>query len=300
MIKNEALINLIGTNKNVQPITVITGIRFDSNLMKIYNNVTFMYDPNWQYIKDRPSYPIAFFFVKSMTEILSSEVSQKPLLFYNSGADGTDSTSGGLMNIVADNIIIKPKEYKLDIIIPANSSTFLNSSFSVDSLMNVNNFIFSGNTNSNGLNTINRITNICISTVETLLKGLYGTSISASSILNMLLQQQDYNKTSLEEMWKNRRIIKMKMWNGWNFKYLVIKSLDIVKTGEDGDFYTANLTCQEIPILTLRNQTKNTKLFVTDKISKFIGNKIKTTTKVFIDTMTATIGNKSDAETIGG
>ena len=292
MIDNVTLSTLTSLNRKVQPITVITGLRYNTSLVKVFNNLTFLYDPNWEYQQGEPTYPIAFFYVKSMTEQMSSDVSQKPMLFYNTAGDSNDSTKGGLMNIVADNVVLKPKVYKLDIIIPADGSTLKNSSFSFDAITNVNGFLFSNGEfkASSGLNLASRIVNISLGVLETLFKGLYGTSVSTSSICNMLLQQQDYNKASIEYMWSNRRILKLKLWNGWKFKYLIIKDFDVTKTGENGDFYEGTLTCQEVPILTFRSQAESASLTALSKLSKALGKFQKTATDTFIKAMTATYG----------
>lgn len=292
MIDNVTLSTLTSLNRKVLPITVITGLRYNTSLIKVFNNLTFLYDPNWEYQQGEPTYPIAFFYVKSMTEQMSSDVSQKPMLFYNTAEDSNDSTKGGLMNIVADNVVLKPKVYKLDIIIPANGSTLKNSSFSFDAITNVNGFLFSNGEfkASSGLDIASRIVNISLGVLETLFKGLYGTSVSASSICNMLLQQQDYNKASIEYMWSNRRILKLKLWNGWKFKYLIIKDFDVTKIGENGDFYEGTLTCQEVPILTFRSQAESASLTALSKLSKALGKFQKTATDTFIKVMTATYG----------
>lgn len=292
MIDNVTLSTLTSLNRKVLPITVITGLRYNTSLVKVFNNLTFLYDPNWEYQQGEPTYPIAFFYVKSMTEQMSSDVSQKPMLFYNTAGDSNDSTKGGLMNIVADNVVLKPKVYKLDIIIPADGSTLKNSSFSFDAITNVNGFLFSNGEfkASTGLDIASRIVNISLGVLETLFKGLYGTSVSASSICNMLLQQQDYNKASIEYMWSNRRILKLKLWNGWKFKYLIIKDFDVTKIGENGDFYEGTLTCQEVPILTFRSQAESASLTALSKISKALGKFQKTATDTFIKAMTATYG----------
>lgn len=292
MIDNVTLSALTSLNRNVQPVTVITGLKYNTSLVKVFNSLTFLYDPNWEYQQGKPTYPIAFFYVKSMTEQMSSDVSQKPMLFYNTAGDSTDSTKGGLMNIVADNIVLKPKTYKLDIIVPANGSTLKNSSFSFDAITNVNGFLFSNGEfkGSTGLDIASRIVNISLGILETLFKGLYGTSVSADSICNMLLQQQDYNKASIEYMWSNRRILKLKLWNGWKFKYLIIKDFDVTKVGENGDFYEGTLTCQEVPILTFRKQSESASLTALSKLSGALGKFQKTATDTFIKMMTATYG----------
>lgn len=292
MIDNVTLSALTSLNRNVQPVTVITGLKYNTSLVKVFNNLTFLYDPNWEYQQGEPTYPIAFFYVKSMTEQMSSDVSQKPMLFYNTAGDSNDSTKGGLMNIVADNVVLKPKVYKLDIIVPANGSTLKNSSFSFDAITNVNGFLFSNGEfkGSTGLDIASRIVNISLGILETLFKGLYGTSVSASSICNTLLQQQDYNKASIEYMWSNRRILKLKLWNGWKFKYLIIKDFDVTKVGENGDFYEGTLTCQEVPILTFRKQSESASLTALSKLSGALGEFQKTATDTFIEKMTATYG----------
>ena len=292
MIDNVTLSTLTSLNRKVLPITVITGLRYNTSLVKVFNNLTFLYDPNWEYQQGEPTYPIAFFYVKRMTEQMHSKVSQKTVLFYNTAGDSNDSTKGGLMNIVADNIVLNPKVYKLDIIVPANGSTLKNSSFSFDAITNVNGFLFSNGEfkGSTGLDIASRIVNISLGILETLFKGLYGTSVSASSICNMLLQQQDYNKASIEYMWSNRRILKLKLWNGWKFKYLIIKDFDVTKVGENGDFYEGTLTCQEVPILTFRKQSESASLTALSKFSKALGKFQKKITDTFIEKMTATYG----------
>lgn len=288
MLDTQTQLAMVGKDQN--PITVITGIKYNANLVKTFNNITFIYDPNWEYEAGNPTYPIAFFYVKSMTEGMTSDISSKPMLFYNSESGATDGTKAGLLNIISDNLVIKPKVYKLEVIIPANSSTFKNSALNVADVANVWNFLSSHDSEtSKTLSQVTQVVNVSFGIIESLLKGLYGTAVSVSSICNMLLQQQDYNKNSIEYMWRNRRILKLKMWNGWKFKYLVIQDFECNKTGEDGDFYVGTITCQEVPILTFRKQTQ-TVLGVLSKISSALGKKQKVVADAFIKAMTTSIG----------
>lgn len=275
---------------SIQPITMITGIKYEQSLLKIFNNITFAYDANWEYQQGNPTYPLSFFYVKEMSEQMSSDVSSKPLLFYNTGVS-VNTVHGGLMNIIADNVITKPKEYRLDIYIPSNSSTFINNSYSLNQVAEIQNFLFTQGTEvSTSLSSTSRIVNTSLGILKMLLKALYGTSISASSILDTFLGQKDFNKASLENMWANRRIIKLKLWNGWKFKYLIIKSLDITKHGEDGEFYEATMICQEVPIMTFRKQSLLSSLSFMSKISAWSGKLIKSSVDIFIKAMTAVAG----------
>ena len=279
-------------SSNDNPVTVLTGLKYTTSLIKILNNMTFLYDPNWEYEQGKPSYPIAFFFVQSMTEQMSSDISQRPMMFYNTASDTNDATKGGVMSIVADNIIIKPKVYKLEIVVPANGSALSNTLFNFENMSSVYTFLHSsGSVSNNNLVRYTTYLGTAIDILKTLLNSLYGSTLSLSSVLNALLEQQDYNKASLEAMWRGRRILKMKLWNGWKFKYLAIRDLDIQKTGLDGDFYTATLICQEMPILSMRQQSETSSLGLST-FSSALGKAQKAVVDKFISAMTAFSGEE--------
>ena len=290
----QLLIASSADKENGSPLTFITGLKYDTNVVKALNNLTFLYDPNWEYESQNPTYPIAFFYVKKQTEDMASETSQKPMLFYNTEGDDTDGVKAGLMNIVADNIIIKPKVYKLDVLVPMNMDTFFSGGyFNINNVVNTNAFMFSSGANQ-GNKQLSSVINIASKTMgilRTLFTALYGTEISASSIFTMLCQQQDYNKNSIEYMWRNRRILKLKMWTGWQFKYLVIQNFEVTKDGENGSFFEGTLTCQEMPIITLKNKSSVATTFMS-KISSVLGKGIKIATETFVKAMEATAGGK--------
>lgn len=288
----QLLIASSADKENGSPLTFITGLKYDTNVVKALNNLTFLYDPNWEYESQNPTYPIAFFYVKKQTEDMASETSQKPMLFYNTEGDNKDSVKAGLMNIVADNIIIKPKAYKLDVLVPMNMDTFFSGGyFNINNIVNTNAFMFSSGANQGNkqLSSVMNIASKTMGILRTLFTALYGTEISASSIFTMLCQQQDYNKNSIEYMWRNRRILKLKMWNGWQFKYLVIRNFEVTKDGENGSFFEGTLTCQEMPIITLKNRSSVATTFMS-KISSVLGKGIKTATETFVNAMEATAG----------
>ena len=296
MLDTTTLTSITSAGK-ISPLTVITGINYNKNLLKIFNNLTFLYDPNWVYQEEEPSFPIAFYFVKQETVQMTSDISTKPLLFYNTASDARDSTHGGMMDVIADNIINKPQEYHYDIIIPANNTTAFRMYNSFESMVSINDVLFTQGSSLQkaGLNIAFRAVNISMGVLQTLFKALYGLNISASVISNMIFQQQDYNKASIETMWKTRKIIKMKMWNGWKFKYLAIKSFDVTKTGDLGEYFEGRLVLQEVPIMTFRQQ-KETSLFKLSEMSSFMGKKIGQATNVFINAMTTTADSVEKTE----
>lgn len=283
---------LAGTSVVGNPITLVTGVKYTSSLVKTFNNMTFFYDPNWEYEEGNPTYPIAFFFVKSVTEQMTSDISQKPMLFYNTATETDDATKGGVMNIVTDNIVTKPKTYKLEVVVPANGTALSNTFFNFENMAHVNEFIFrKGSTSESSFSPASLGIDMALDFLTVLLKSLYGNEASLSVICNNLLQQQDFNKASIENMWRSRRIVKMKVWNGWKFKYLAIKDCDITKTGEDGDFYTGTITCQEMPIITFRKQEQSA-LSKLSAISSSLGQLQKKVVDKFISSMETTLGEK--------
>lgn len=238
----------------------ITSIRYDTSLMKALNNMTFFFDANWE--GDSKTLPMAFFYITNFTEVMTSEVSQKTMLFYNSGTSDPDSTKGGLLGVVADNIVNKPKKYKLDVIIPA-SFTQIDKIYQFDSY--TRNVIMSKQvtaTKEDGLlpMSLSAFSTLSSNLITMLLKSLI-TALTiedtvSTDIITNLLTLNTSNKDSLTAMWGNRTILKMKVPNGWKFKYVAMEALNISKKGEDGDFFTGTIEVTELPIITVDKERR--------------------------------------------
>lgn len=258
------LLKTFGTvQKNFQPLRFITGIRYEANVLRFLNNITFLFDPNHTIgVMDETTMPISFIWIKKQTEILESEVSQKPLLFYNSQTiNNPDAVAGGLLGIVSDNIIIKPKKYKLDVYVPATieratrlygMSSYQNmyaNAFTTGVDISDDSGKITDDFSITWLSDIKNSTFALRNIISSLFKVL-GVDYNFSGLSNLLLDQDDMNKASLEAMWKNRAIVKMKLWNGWKFKYVAIENVNLEKTGENDGFYEGTITVTELPIMT--------------------------------------------------
>ena len=240
--------------KNLAPIDslrFITSIRYDASLMKALKNMTFLYDANWQ--SDGKTLPLSFFYVKGYTEVMTSEISQKTMLFYNyNSPDNGDAVKGGLLGVVADNIVNKPKKYKLDVIVPASFSQ-IDKTYQFDSYSRA---ILLSQRKEEGVDILPYIMSpLGSTTIATLIQGLI-TALSVedvltSNLVTAMLSLNTANKDSLNAMWGNRTILKMKVPNGWKFKYVAIEAMNIDKKGEDGDFFTGTIEVTELPILTV-------------------------------------------------
>ena len=265
----------------------ITGIRYHKDMLERLNNMTYLFDPNWNINNsNKASFPVAFFHVKSYHEAMSSEVSQKQMLFYNSdeASNNADpSVDSGLLNVVADNIVIKPKVYKLDVIIPYHNLSLLDQSF----VFNIHtasaiNAIMIGKEPKAGermLQTYGTLLSPYTNFIKTLLRQMVHINFHASfeDWVRDTVQQPDFNKQSLELMWKLRHIVKMKMWNSWEYKYVAIVDIDISKEGTEDGVYEATLTVQEMPIVTMFNQasTRGNKFVYKNPFLEENGEKVK-------------------------
>ena len=272
----------------------ITSIRYDASLVKALNNMTFFYDEQWQ--SNGKTLPLAFFYVKDFTEMRTSEVSQKTLLFYNSSkSNNEDSVKGGLLGVVADNMVNKPVKYKLDIIIPA-SFTMIDKTwqFSISGrnmvLMEQMKYL-----NEEGVlpalisATMPIGTNTALLVLKTLITALTVEDTVSTNIITQMLTLDTANKDSLNAMWGNRTILKMKLPNGWKFKYVAIENMNINKKGEDGNYFTGTIEVTEVPIMTVDRERQ---AFPSSSETGNLKSRSLGMIKGFMDTMEKTFGQE--------
>lgn len=239
----------------------ITGVQYSLSMLRALNNITFIFDPNWEIGNtEMPTFPVCFFHVKNQHEIMEADISQKTMLFYNDNSVLSSSgLKGAMTNVVADNIVIKPKQYKLDIIIPFDDLSLLTDNFMLSSINGVTTTLVTGvQRTESGFNQFQAYMN-CVTPAYEILKALISNLIttdygSAKDIATNILSTPDYNKNSLEAMWLNRCILKMKVWNSWRYKYVAITNLDISKEPTEEGVYEATMTVQEVPIMTFRRK----------------------------------------------
>ena len=247
----------------------ITGLRYRKDTLEMLNNMTYIYDPNWnQNNSAKVTLPTCFFHVKGIHETFTSDVSQKQMLFYNSDTPATEAdprSDSGLLNVVADNIVIKPKTYKLDVVIPYRNLSLLDQSFvyNVHTANCVNEALINSSSSDENkiLATYYTSANPSMKLYKAIFSAIMGTEVATSfdDWLGNILHKPDFNKESLETMWRMRRIVKMKMWNSWDYKYVSIVDVDITKDGTEDGVYEATLTLQEMPIVSMygyRNETR--------------------------------------------
>ena len=246
----------------------VTGIRISKDVIKYFNDITFFHDPNWDFNgSEVPTFPITFFSIKGQHEVMRSEISKKPLLFYNSQSPmNKDSITGSLINIVSDNIINQPKSYKLDVLIPSSLSALTQSSHVWNTADLVSTIIkLSVNKTKEDTELTKIMHNISYSApyvkfiVDLILMFLPADNLIGGATLEQFITSvsasPDFNKNSLERMWENRGILRFKPYNSWNYKYVSIVDLDISKEPTEDNMYQGAITVQEVPIITTKKLT---------------------------------------------
>lgn len=258
-------------------IKFVTALKYSKEMLKAVNNMTFMYDPNWVSSNSKdPDFPIVFYHVKAIHEIMESEISQQKMLFYNSSAVADNSTvNGAILNVVADNIVIKPKSYRMDVIVPCDSLTlFEKFAFGVHYQAPTIAKAIAGR-RTDGFGTVASVMNIASSAMEIVSLALSVATNTVgnalSSLVSGIVNTPMYNKNSLEKMWRNRTIVKVKRWNSWAFDYLAVTNVDITKEPDEDGVMEASITLSEVPILTIQGGGKPS----TNVLNAFVGKAIK-------------------------
>lgn len=241
------------TNGNL--IKFITSIRYGKEKLRQLNSMTFLFDPNWNVnVSENVTLPISFFSVTKQDEIMNSEVSTKAMLFYDSDEENDMNKNTGLMNVVADNIIRKPKQYRLSILIPASNfclpigSALGSENVDITSFMLTDSPYFVNGT----------VPNIMIDVVKGLIFDFgLSSAVNVESLLSDITEVPMFNKNSLEAMWRYGTILKMKTWDNWNYKYVSIVDFQCSKEPLDDDVFTATLVVQEMPVMSITKSDIN-------------------------------------------
>jgi hypothetical protein len=253
----EAVVRKVSPEAAVEPdvtgIIVPTVLQISSDMLNWFTGMTCLYDRYHQEEQDRVTLPIAMFHVRKITETWQSEASKKRVIMYepplSKPADNglADSIRPGVMQTVVDNIVRQPKTYQMEIIVPFQP---------------VGRYISEGIESS--LAVINGIMNLFGDVVEgvaDIIRSYFSASFSVLSMARTAaeaagkLPSMDgvsfINKNSLEAMAESGRILTMKMWTGYQYKYVVITGMTIDKQPQEDDVFRGTLQLQEMPILTM-------------------------------------------------
>ena len=242
----------------VNDMKITTMIKFTNDVIKRVTGMTFLYDPNWSpYQTGYPgdSLPFAFFEVVKISENQHNEVSNRRILLYEEETSGNVSDSmirPSVLQVVSDNVVVDPLQYKLEVLIPYGFITRLFGTIG-EAIASVFAF-FEG--------------------------GVQPSTLAVSGALKMMVNYADkfmrvvdvfyptasasYNKNSLMAMARNRSVLKMKSWDSWDYKYVIIKDINISKEGMDDNYFRGSIDVQEVPVLTIGKEGVRSKRSISE------------------------------------
>jgi hypothetical protein len=217
--------------------------------------MTCLYDSYWSAEQDKVTLPICMFHIKKITPTFSNEVSKKRVILYEPGTDGkitAEDLSNPLrpqvMQTIVDNTVKNPHTYNMEVIVPFQPvGRYISEGVKTISDMVVAfSDLLGGNTPGGFTDWWEGIFSSVFSVVKTA-----GTAAEFAGKLPGMDGVSYINMNSLEAMADSCRTLCMKMWTGYDYKYVTITNLTYDKDPKEDDVFRATLTCQEMPVLAI-------------------------------------------------
>lgn len=233
-------------------LSVATSLKIIKDSYDTVNGLTFLYDPNWTSSSDNlQTLPFAFFHILEIEELTENKISEKRVILYENSETVTSAgvpVTPSLVNVVADNVVNIPTKYKIQCLVPFKATTRLIKALT-STIQNFNSFASeTGSSFERGLSILLKVLSSIFAAAEyatdILLKVSNPTSIAGVS---------DFNKNSIKAMAESRSRLQMKVWTGWEYKYVLIESVAFTKVGIEDDYYRCTMTVRELPIMTVDN-----------------------------------------------
>ena len=241
-------------------VIIPTLLQMSNDILQYFTGITCLYNRYWDSDPVKVTLPICLFHVTKITEQWQNEVSTKRVILYEpqgfkKDAEAVDPLREGVMQSIVDNIVRQPKSYSMEIIVPFQPlgkyitreavsaysifneliSLFVDVAKEAQGVLDIVSSVFSSSM------ALQHTTNQAVEKLG-LLPGLNGISY--------------INKNSLEAMAESGKVLTMKMWTGYDYKYVAITNLSLDKQGTEDDVFRGTMNVQEMPILTMTKPTK--------------------------------------------
>jgi hypothetical protein len=228
-------------------------LQMAADVMNYWTSMTCLYDRYWSAEQDRVTLPVCMFHVKKITPTFSNEVSKKRVILYEPAEDSrttaekmADPLREGVMQTAVDNIVKNPRTYTMEIIVPFQpAGRYITEGVkTVSDMVTAFSDLLGGNTPGGFTDWWEGV----FSSVFALLK----TASTAAEFAGKLpgMDGVSYiNMNSLEAMADSCRTLCMKMWTGYDYKFVIITNMTYDKDPKEDNVFRAALTLQEIPVL---------------------------------------------------
>jgi hypothetical protein len=232
-------------------IIVPTMLQMATDVLSYWTSMTCLYDRYRSAEDGVVTLPIALFHVLKITPTYSNEVSKKRVILYEpqnnkSATEMADAMREGVMQTIADNVVKNPKTYNVEVIVPFQPiGRYVGEGIKTLSDMVVGfSDLLGGNTPGGFTDWWEGI----FSSVFALIK----TASTAADFAGKLPGMDGVsfiNMNSLEAMADSGRVLCMKMWTGYDYKFVVITNFSYDKQPKEDGVFRGTIQCQEVPIL---------------------------------------------------
>jgi hypothetical protein len=279
---------------------VPTVLRLAEDTLHWFTGLTCLYDRYWEAVPDKLTLPICMFHVKKIVPIHTVEASKKRVVLYElqdgSAVDKADSLRPSVMRAITDNAVKQPVTYSMEIIVPFQPfGRYFTDSLKMLSDLTVGIVEILGGGSSAADGFVKDWENT-FATVGAIAKALF----SAGDALAKLPGGDGaayINMNSLEAMADSCRTLCMKMWTGYDYKFVMITGMTYDKQANEDDIFRATLSLQEMPILAVSPPEPKTKgAPKLGALAKIVG----ATQNALISPLIAFTGVKDAAEDTGG
>jgi hypothetical protein len=278
-------------------IVIPTILQIAQDAVSYWTSMTCLYDPYWRET-EKVTLPVCMFHMTGFTETWANETSRKRVILHEEPKTMQqmgETMRRSAMETIVDNIVKNPKTYSVEAIVP---------------FLPIGRYVSSG---VRGLtDTITTITELAangdpstrdaiINTVEGIFS-VFGGMLKAGTDLLGLIDLVDgiggsastMNKNSLEAMADSGRVLCLKSWNGYDYKYVAITGMAIHKQPLEDDVFRASLQLQELPVLSVTEpnelKAKGIKHGVAETLAKELYGKLSAPITAFTGVQKADAG----------
>jgi len=286
---------------NYTGIIVPTVLQMAEDALSYWTSMTCLYDRYWVADPDVVTLPICMFHVKKITPAFSNEISKKRVILYEpqeensmSAAAMSDGMRQGVMQTIVDNIVKNPKTYTVEAIVPFQPiGRYVSEGIkTIPDMVTAMSDLLGGDTPGG----FTDIWEGVFSSVFAFMK----TAGQAAELAGKLpgMDGVSYiNMNSLEAMADSCRTLCMKMWTGYDYKYVAISNLTYDKDPKEDDVFRATFTAQEMPVL---NVTKPSPLKVNKINRNWAATAITAVQGALVSPLIALTGVKKESESDSG
>lgn len=247
----------VKTKKN-QTLIIPTILQVASEELEYWTNMTCFYDKQWNFNPKLSTVPLCFFHIVSIREITVARTAEKRVIVYQapkgSGADPSLVQSEAYranMEVIMDNVVIQPKTYQMEVIIPAT----LIGPYIQQGMQKLNAMVdFMSQSDIVGTDTANKI-ETGMRVAQSAFDIVNGAAKVADKVLGAMetgsTQIATMNKNSLDAMISSGHELCFKKWTGYDYSYGVLTNVDITKKPTEEGVYRGTLSFQETPILNI-------------------------------------------------